>query len=68
MYVLKEETKEILKNYKYKAVAQEIGINSYKLSDMVNKNDSCMKQTAYCLTKFLDSDKEIEDFFLRKEI
>lgn len=67
MYTLKEETKKRLLPYKLCAVAKEIGINYQSLSDMIKKNKPCMKLTAYCITKYLDSEKEILDFFDRKE-
>ena len=67
MYCLKEETKEMLKPYKLYAVANTIGINRITLSKMIKENKPCMKITAYCLTKFLDSEKEILDLFNRVE-
>lgn len=65
MYVLKEETKALLEPYKMTAVAKAIGINYDNLSKMIKQNKSCIKLTAYAITKFIDSEKEIEDFFER---
>lgn len=67
MYILKEETKELLKKYKQKAIAKEVGINPISISQMIRFNKPCIKLTAYCLTKFLNSDAEINDFFIRIE-
>lgn len=67
MYVLKEETKTMLLPYKLKAVAETVGMNYDTLSKMIKQNKPCIKLTAYCITKYLDSEKEILDFFDRKE-
>lgn len=65
MYKLKEETAEMFKVYKLNAVAERVGMNYRTLSEMINKDRSCIKITAYALTKFLDSEKEIDDLFDR---
>lgn len=67
MYYLKEETIKFLKLCTISDVAKEIGINRGTLSEIINKNRPCMKLTAYAITKLLDSEKEISDFFYRKE-
>lgn len=63
MYVMNEKCKEIMKIYKIQEFAKVIGINDYNLSDIMKKNKPCLKQTAYCITKLINSDKEISDFF-----
>lgn len=68
MYILNEKAKKELSIYNISKVAKTIGINAQTLSEMIRKDRTCMKLTAYCITKFLDSDKEIEDYFIRKEI
>lgn len=65
MYKLKEETKVLLGFYKRNAVAKTVGMNYMTLGEMIKNNRPCIKITAYALTKFLDSEKEIEDFFYR---
>lgn len=65
MYVLNDKAKDLLSNFKFKKIAQIIGINPDTLSKMVKKNKPCMKLTAYCLTKLLNADAEIEDYFTR---
>ena len=67
MYLLNDYAKERLSQYKLKKVAETIGINPRTLSDMINKNRSCVKVTAYSLSKYLDKDAEIIDYFTRKE-
>lgn len=67
MYLLNNEAKERLNQYKLKKVAETIGINPRTLSDMINKNRTCIKLTAYSLSKYLDKDAEIVDYFTRKE-
>lgn len=65
MYVLNDKSKELLKNFKFKWVAKTIGINPNTLSQMVKKNKPCMKLTAYCLTKLLNANAEIDEYFIR---
>lgn len=67
MYILNDKAKDLLSYYKIKLVAQAIGINATTLSDMIKKDRSCIKLTAYCLTKFLNPEAEIQDYFTRKE-
>lgn len=67
MFTLKEETKRLLSLYKLKSVASEIGINYTTLSDMIKRDKPCMKLTAYAIAKLLDGNKEILDYFDRKE-
>lgn len=66
MYILNEIAKEKLVNYKQKSVAEKVGINPRTLSEMIKKDRTCPKITAYCLTKFLDSEAEIENYFIKK--
>lgn len=67
MYILNDKAKELLSHFKYKWIAKTVGINASTLSAMVKKNKPCMKLTAYCLTKLLNADAEIEDYFIREE-
>lgn len=67
MYRLNDKAKKLLSNFKFKAIAEIIGINASTLSAMVKKNKTCMKLTAYCLTKLLDANAEIDDYFIREE-
>ena len=65
MYYLNNEALKLLSRYRQKTVAEVIGISVLKLRQMTRDKEPCMKQTAYAITKFLDSDKEIKDFFIR---
>ena len=67
MYVLNDKAKNLLMNFKFKWIAKTIGINPDTLSKMVKKNKPCMKLTAYCLTKLVNADAEIDDYFIREE-
>ena len=67
MYYLNDDAKELLTKYKQKSVAESIGINVLKLRKMTRDNEPCKKLTAYAMTKFLNSEKEINDFFIRKD-
>ena len=67
MYILNDKAKELLMNFKFKWVANTVGINPDTLSKMVKQGKPCMKLTAYCLTKLLNADAEIEDYFTRVE-
>ena len=66
MYILNEKAKELLRMYKLYTVAKTVGINTDTLSKMIKQNKPCIKITAYCITKFLNSDAEIEDYFEKK--
>lgn len=67
LYILNDKAIEKLKLYKLQKVAETVGINYRTLSQMINQSRPCMKITAYCLTKFIDKDSEIKDYFIRKE-
>lgn len=66
MYLFKEELKEeITKKYKIKYIADNVGISTVYLSNILNSKVAIKKAIAYCITKMLDSNKEIDDFFIR---
>lgn len=44
-----------------------IGITREHLTNILNCKKLCTKVVAYCITKYLDSKAEIEDYFIRKE-
>lgn len=49
---------------KRKGKASEIiGIAQQTLSKILNKRVACKKTTAYCITKYIDENAEIFDFF-----
>lgn len=63
MYILKNEMK--IEN-ETKA-SKIIGIDIATLSRILHKKQKCSKILAYCITKYLDDNAEIEDYFIRKE-
>ena len=62
----KFKDKEIAKMYNKTAMADVIGLNADTVRRVINGKQSCSKLVAYCITKFLNSEAEIEEYF-RKE-
>ena len=48
-------------------VAKQIGITSAFLTSIMNGYRGCSKTVAYCVTKCLNKESEIENYFIRKE-
>lgn len=44
-----------------------IGLTQPTLSNILNRKVACRKVVAYCITKYIDENAEIEDYFTRKE-
>lgn len=65
MWVFKD--KEVFRKYNKSQCAKIIGLHPATLINIVNGRQSCSKLVAYCITKFIDSDAEIEDYFTREE-
>ena len=66
MYILKEEkAKEIRNKMTLKNVADEVGISLPYVSLLFAGKKTCPKRIAFCITKIVDIDAEIEDYFLR---
>lgn len=55
-----------MKMYNKTKVAEYIGITIQTLSRIINGKQDCSKLVAYCITKFLNQDAEIEDYFYKK--
>lgn len=55
--------KDLAKNYNKTQVAKIIGLNADTLRRVINGKQVCSKLVAYCITKFLNKDAEIEDYF-----
>ena len=45
--------------------SEVIGITQPCLSNILNRKVACRKVVAYCITKYISQDCEIEDFFER---
>ena len=43
-----------------------IGITQPTLSNILNGKVACRKVVAFCITKYLDENAKIEDYFIRK--
>lgn len=43
-----------------------IGITQPTLSNILNGKVACRKVVAFCITKYLDENAEIEDYFVKK--
>lgn len=61
MYLFKDKNIKIHKTNASKI----IGISREYLTDVINGKKECSKVVAYCITKYLNCDAEIEDFFER---
>lgn len=44
-------------------LAEEIGVSNTYLNRVLNQRTTCSKILAYCITKSLDKDAEILDYF-----
>ena len=48
-------------------IASEIiGLTQPNLSNILNRKVTCRKVTAFCITKYLDENAEIEDYFTKE--
>lgn len=66
MYIFKKQFKYLFKLRQCKA-AKQIGLENATMSNILNQKVACRKVVAYCITKYLDKDAEIEDYFERVE-
>lgn len=55
--------KDAMKFYNKAVVAEEIGIAPETLRRVITGTQLCSKLVAYCITKFIDSESEISDYF-----
>ena len=68
MFKIKEEQGERIKRkYKLTYIAEEIGVSITLLSFILKGKRPCSKKLAYCITKFIDSEAEISEFFVRTD-
>lgn len=47
--------------------SKTIGVSREYLTQILNGRIACSKLVAYCISKYLGENKEIEDYFVRKE-
>lgn len=62
----KFKDKEKAKMFNKTQMAKVIGLNADTLRRVINGKQECSKLVAYCITKFLNSEAEIEDYFDKK--
>jgi plasmid maintenance system antidote protein VapI len=63
MYILKNE----MKIGNETKASKIIGIDIATLSRILHKKQKCSKILAYCITKYIDQNAEITDYFIREE-
>lgn len=60
MYILREDVGVKINQ----TIASEIiGLSQPTLSNILNRKVACRKVTAYCITKYIDDEAQIEDYF-----
>ena len=62
----KFKDKEVAKTYNKVQMAKIVGLNPDTLRRVINGKQECSKLVAYCITKFLNYEAEIEDYFIKK--
>jgi DNA-binding XRE family transcriptional regulator len=62
-----EELKKVLDGRTKISIAKKVGKTRQTIINVLNRKYSCRKETAYCITKALDSEAEISDFFTVKK-
>lgn len=60
-YILRDEID--LKKYNITKMANRTGISRQTIYNIINKKQPTSKPFAYMITKFISSEKEINDFF-----
>ena len=65
MYMFRDKSVAI--TYNKVQMAKVVGLNPDTLRRVINGKQSCSKLVAYCITKFLNSEAEIKDYFDRVE-
>lgn len=64
MYKFKiKKIEEIKKKIKIKYIAEETGLTRQYIGMVLNNKCNCKKIVAYCITKIIDENSEINDFF-----
>lgn len=63
MYLFRD--KNVAITYNKVQMAKVVGLNPDTLRRVINGKQNCSKLVAYCITKFLNSEAEIIDYFDR---
>lgn len=61
-----QQKKDMLKGKTMQKAAEEIGMGRSYLIAILSQWRGCSKFCAYCITKYIDSEKEVNDFFERR--
>ena len=65
MYLFKIELKDKVKEkIKSRELAKEIGVHEVQISRILNNKSKTSKPVAYLLTKLIDKNAEIDDYFV----
>lgn len=68
MYLFKKELRDdVVRKFKISFIADDTGLSRIYISNILNSKVSIKKAIAYCITKLIDKDAEIDDYFIRKE-
>ena len=59
--------KDTAKMYNKEEMAKVIGLHPVTLRRIITGKQLCSKLVAYCITKFLDDEAEITDYFIKGE-
>lgn len=59
----KFKDKEVAKMYNKEQMSKIVGLAPNTLRMVINGKQLCSKLVAYCITKFLNSEAEIEEYF-----
>ena len=64
-YIAKNNLKEEMEIYNTSKLAKKIGICRQYFQNIINQKTTCSKMTAYCITKIINNNEEIETYFER---
>jgi plasmid maintenance system antidote protein VapI len=66
MYQIKETAKELIKEkIRISYLTKKTELSRQYISMIINKNQVCSQVVAYNITKALDENKKIEDYFIK---
>lgn len=66
MYQIKETTKKLIKEkIRISYLTKKTELSRQYISMIINKNQVCSQVVAYNITKALDENKKIEDYFIK---
>ena len=66
MYKIKEDVAKIIREkYKLSYLTKNAGVTRQHIYTILNKGQVCSKVVAYCITKCIDKNAEIDDYFIK---